>query len=75
MQNLHSLQYLYWHYKLVFRFVGAFGFLQMTLPLNKFAHPWFVLCVKKPGPLLGAQGGETPWKIFRLPCKNVLDKI
>jgi len=24
-----------------------FGFLQMTFLLNKFANPWFVLCVKK----------------------------
>jgi len=47
--------------KLVLRLAAIFGFLQMTLPLNKFAHPWFVLCVKKPGPLLGAQGGEPPW--------------
>jgi len=31
----------------------------MTLPSNKFAYPWFVLCVKKPGPLRGAQGGEA----------------
>jgi len=36
----------------------------MTLPLNKFAHPWFILCVKKPGPFLGAQGGEAPVGIF-----------
>jgi len=26
---------------------GVFDFLQMTLPLNKSAHPWFILCVKK----------------------------
>jgi len=24
-----------------------FGFLQMNLLLNKFARPWFILCVKK----------------------------
>ena len=24
-----------------------FGFLQMTLLLNKFAQPWFILCLKK----------------------------
>jgi len=40
MQNLHSLPYLYWHYKLVLRLAGVFDFLQMTLPLNKFSHPW-----------------------------------
>jgi len=60
----------------VLQLAGVFGFLQMTLPLNKFARPWFVLCVKKPGPLLGAQvERNTPWKFFRLPWKNVLDKI
>jgi len=25
---------------------GVFAFLQITLPLNKFAHPWLILCVK-----------------------------
>jgi len=47
MLNLHSLPYLYWHYKLVLQLAGVFGFLQMNHPLNKFAHPWFILCVKK----------------------------
>jgi len=42
-----NLQYLYWHYIVVLRLAGVFGFLQMTLLLNKFAHPWFILCVKK----------------------------
>ena len=46
-KNLHSLPYLYWHYKLVLRLAGVFGFLQMALLLNKFVHPWFILCVKK----------------------------
>ena len=42
-----KLAYLYWLYKLVLRLAGAFGFLQMTLLLNKFAHTWFTLCIKK----------------------------
>jgi len=37
-----------------------FGFLQMTLPLNKFTHTWFVLCINKPGPLLGVQAERSP---------------
>jgi len=28
------------------RLAGAFGLLQMPLLLNKFAHTWFILCVK-----------------------------
>jgi len=68
--------YFYWYYKLVLRLAGVFGFLQMTLPLNKFAHPWFVLCVKNPGPLQGAQGGRSPpHKIFRLPGKTCWTKF
>jgi len=47
MKNFHSLPYLCRHYKLVLRLAGVFGFLQRTLALNKFAHPWFILCVKK----------------------------
>ena len=45
--NMHSLPYLYWHYKLVLRLAGVFVFLQMTLLLNKFVHPWLIICVKK----------------------------
>ena len=37
--KLAFLPYLYWHYKLILRLAGVFDFLQMTLPLNKFAHP------------------------------------
>jgi len=33
--------YLYWHYKLILRRAGVFGFLQKTLLLNNFAHPWY----------------------------------
>jgi len=32
---------------MVLRLAGVFGFLQMTLLLKKFAHPWLTLCVKK----------------------------
>jgi len=39
MQNLHALPYLHWNDKLVVWLSGVFGFLQMTLRLNKFAHP------------------------------------
>jgi len=42
-----ALPYLYWHYKLVLQLAGVFGFLQMSLLLNRFADPWFILCVKK----------------------------
>jgi len=35
------------YYKVVLQLAGVFGFLQMNHPLNKFAHPWFILCVKK----------------------------
>jgi len=33
--------YLYWRYKLNLRLTGVFGFLQKTLLLNKFTHPWY----------------------------------
>jgi len=35
------------HYKLFLGLAGVFGFLQMTVALNKFAQPWFILCVNK----------------------------
>jgi len=45
MWNLHCLLCLYWHYKLILRLAGSFGFLQMTFLLNKSArHPWLMLC-------------------------------
>jgi len=28
-------------------YVVIFTYLQMTLPLNKFALPWFILCAKQ----------------------------
>ena len=31
----------------VLRLADVFGFLKMTLVLNTFAHPWFILCIKK----------------------------
>jgi len=31
----------------ILRLAGVFAFLQTTLPLSKFAHPWLLLCVKK----------------------------
>jgi len=31
----------------VLQLAGVFGFLQMNHPLNTFAHPWLMLCVKK----------------------------
>jgi len=42
----------------------------MTLPLNKFAHFWFVLCAKKPGPLQVALGGEAPLENFSSPLEK-----
>jgi len=45
--RLHSLPYMYWHNKLILRLAGVFYLPQMTLPLNKFAHPWLRLCAKK----------------------------
>jgi len=35
------------YYKVVLQLAGVFGFLQMNHPLNKCAHPWFILYVKK----------------------------
>jgi len=43
MLNLHSLTNCLWHYKLILRLSGVFGFLPMTLLLNKFPHPCFKL--------------------------------
>jgi len=42
MWNLHSLTNFNWHYKLISRLAGIFGFLSITLLLNKFAHPALV---------------------------------
>jgi len=47
----------------------------MALPLNKFAHPWLVQCVKKPEPLLGAQGGEAPLVIFSPALEKRVENI
>jgi len=47
MQNFHSLSYLYWNYKLILRLACVFSFLQMTLPLSKFAHPCFRVFEKR----------------------------
>jgi len=48
----------------------------MTLPLKMIAHPWFVLYVKKPGPLQGAQGERSPLgKFFVSPGKQCWTKF
>jgi len=39
MWNLHSLTNCIWHYKLILWLAGVFGFLPMTLLMNKFAQP------------------------------------
>jgi len=41
--TVHHLMY----YKVALQPAGVFCFLQMNHPLNKFAHPCFILCVKK----------------------------
>jgi len=42
MWKLLSLPNLYWHYKPILRLAGVVGFLQMTLLMNNFAHPWYM---------------------------------
>ena len=45
--KLAFVTYMSRRYKVVLRLAGGFSFPLMTLPLNKFAHPWFILCVNK----------------------------
>jgi len=41
MWKLLSLPNLYWHYRPILRLAGVFVLLQMTLLMNKFAHPCY----------------------------------
>ena len=41
MWIVHFLTTYIWHYKLIFRLAVVFGFLPVTLLLNKFSHPCY----------------------------------
>jgi len=54
----------------------CFWFSATDSSIEQVFPPWFVLDVKNPEPLLGAQGERRPLgKVFRLAWKNVVDKI
>ena len=58
--HLHFLRYLYWHYKLILRLAGVFGFLQKTS--HKFAIPATNLSIR-----------EESWLSYKSSWLNLFD--